>query len=66
MVTKMSDSIGNLRLNTLCLGLQGFIFNVIHRKGALYLDADAVSRLNHIDEVAYINTKEDLRDDMNL
>lgn len=28
--------------------------------------ADAVSRLNHIDEVAYINTKEDLRDDMNL
>ena len=65
MVTKMSDAIGNLRLNTLCLGLQGFTFSVIHRKGALHLDADAVSRLFHKDEVAYINTEEDLRDDMN-
>ena len=37
MVTKMSDAIGNLRLNTLCLGLQEFTFSVIHRKGALHL-----------------------------
>jgi hypothetical protein len=62
MVTKMSDAIGNLRLNTLYLG---FTFSVIHRKGALHLDADEVSRLFHKDEVAYINTEEDLQDDMN-
>jgi len=65
MVTKMSDPIGKVRLNTLCLGLQGFTFSVIHRKGSLHLDADAVSRLFHKDEVAYVSTEDDLRDDMN-
>ena len=64
MVTKMSGSEGNLRLHNLCLGVQGFTFSVIHRKGALHLDADAVSRLFHKDEVAYVFTEEDLRDDM--
>ena len=65
MVTKMSDIVGKVRLHSLCLGLQGFTFSVIHRKGSLHLDADAVSRLFHKDEQAYIHTEDDLRDDMN-
>ena len=64
MVTKMSGSEGNLRLHNLCLGLQGYTFSVIHRKGELHMDADAVSRLFHKDEVAYVYKEEDLRDDM--
>ena len=64
MVTKMSDKMGNLRLHSLCLALQEFTFEVIHRKGALHLDADAVSRLFRKDEVAYVFQEEDLRDDM--
>ena len=64
MVTKMSDKMGNLRLHSLCLALQEFTFEVIHRKGALHLDADAVSRLFRRDEVAYVFQEEDLRDDM--
>ena len=65
MVTKMSGTEGNLRLHNLCLGLQGYTFSVIHRKGELHMDADAVSRLFHKDEVAYVHNEEDLRDDMN-
>ena len=64
MVTKMSGSEGNLRLHNLCLGLQGYTFSVTHRKGELHMDADAVSRLFHKDEVAYVYKEEDLRDDM--
>jgi len=64
MVTKMSGSEGNLRLHNLCLGLQGYTFSVTHRKGDLHLDADAVSRLFHKDEVAYVHNEDDLRDDM--
>ena len=45
MVTKMSGSEGNLRLHNLCLGLQGYTFSVIHRKGELHMDADAVSKI---------------------
>ena len=52
-------------MHNLCLELQGFTFSVIHRKGALHLDADAVSRLLQKVEVAHILTEEDLRDDMN-
>jgi hypothetical protein len=64
MVTKMSDKMGNLRLHSLCLTLQEFTFQVIHRKGALHLDVDAVSRLFRKDEVAYVFQEVDLRDDM--
>ena len=64
MVTKMSGTEGNLRLHNLCLGLQGYTFSVTHRKGELHMDADAVSRLFHKDEVAYVHNEEDLRDDM--
>jgi hypothetical protein len=44
MVTKMKGDC-NGRLLRLCLDLQAFTFEVIHREGKLHLDADAVSRL---------------------
>jgi hypothetical protein len=62
MVTKVGGDVHG-RLTRLCLDLQGFTFRVIHRSGALHLDADAVSRLLRKDEIAYVNTADDLRDD---
>mmetsp|Transcript_16273 Transcript_16273/g.27305 ORF Transcript_16273/g.27305 Transcript_16273/m.27305 type:complete len:207 (-) Transcript_16273:112-732(-) len=63
MVTKLGTVQQNQRLDRLCLNLQDFSFNVIHRKGKEHWDTDALSRLLRINEAAYINTYDDLRTD---
>ena len=63
MVTKPAgDTYG--RLARLCLDIQSYTFTIIHRSGALHLDADGVSRLLRKNEVAYVYTADDLRDDI--
>jgi hypothetical protein len=63
MVTRMSGALQNQRLLRLCLDLQNFAFRVIHRKGRDHWDADAISRLMQIDEVARVHTIDTLRSD---
>jgi hypothetical protein len=62
MVTKVGGD-PHHRLARLCLDLQGYTFSVTHRAGKNHLLPDAVSRLLQSDDVAYVNTVEDLRDD---
>ena len=62
MVTKVGGD-PHHRLARLCLDLQGYTFSVTHRAGKHHLLPDAVSRLLQSDDVAYVNTVEDLRDD---
>jgi hypothetical protein len=45
------------------MDLQGYTFSVKHRAGKHHLLPDAVSRLLQSDDVAYVNTVDDLRDD---
>jgi len=63
MVTKAGGAEAQQRLLRLCLDLQQFTFNVIHRSGKDHLDADAVSRLLGRDDQPYVRTANELRDD---
>ena len=45
------------------MDLQGYTFSVQHRSGKKNLLPDAVSRLLRNDDIAYVNTADDLRDD---
>ncbi len=64
LVTKMGKSVqSHQRLTRLCLDLQGYSFNVHHIKGTDHLEADAVSRLLHHDEVAFVHNEDTLRTD---
>jgi len=63
MVTKAGGAEAQQRLLRLCLDLQQFTFNVIHRSGKDHLDADAVSRLLGKDDQPYVRTANELRDD---
>jgi hypothetical protein len=45
------------------MDLQGYSFELIHRKGGEYLDADAVIRLLQHGEDVHVNTADELRDD---
>jgi hypothetical protein len=63
MVTKAGGAESQQRLLRLCLDLQQFTFNVIHRSGKDHLDADAVSRLLGRDDQPYVRTANELRDD---
>jgi hypothetical protein len=51
------------RLHRLCTDLQGYSFEIIHRKGEEHLDADAISRLLQFGDDIYVNNADDLRDD---
>jgi hypothetical protein len=53
MVTRMGGTLQNERLSRMCLRLQNFSFNVTHRKGKDHWDADAISRLLRVGEVAW-------------
>ena len=65
MVTKVgSTANGNIRLQKLCLELQAYRFNVIHRSGKDHADADAVSRLLTYTDKIWDNTVDDVRDDI--
>jgi hypothetical protein len=64
LITKMGKSVqSHQRLTRLCLDLQGYTFSVHHIKGTDHLDADAVSRLLHHDEVAFVHNEDTLRSD---
>ena len=62
MVTKVGGD-PHHRLARLCMDLQGYTFSVKHRAGKHHLLPDAVSRLLQADDIAYVNTVDDLRDD---
>ncbi len=63
MVTRSGSEQQNQRLLRLCLDLQGFSFSVTHISGVRHLAADAVSRLLRTNDIPYINTVDELRDD---
>jgi hypothetical protein len=62
MVTKPAGD-PHQRLHRLCTDLQGYSFEIIHRKGEEHLDADAISRLLQFGDDIYVNNADDLRDD---
>lgn len=64
LVCKMGKSVySHQRLVKLCIDLQQYWFTVTHRKGKDHIDADALSRLLHIDEEPYVREESDLRHD---
>jgi hypothetical protein len=62
MVTKPAGD-PHQRLHRLCTDLQGYSFEIIHRKEEEHLDAAAISRLLQFGDDIYINNADDLRDD---
>jgi hypothetical protein len=52
-----------LEITSLFTDLQGYSFEIIHRKGEEHLDADAISRLLQFGDDIYVNNADDLRND---
>ena len=63
MVTKAGGAEQHQRLLRLCLDLQEYCFEVVHRQGKKHIMADAVSRLLQKDEQPYVRTADELRND---
>ena len=62
MVLKPSGD-PHLRLDRLCLDLQGFCFRIKHRSGVNHLDADFISRMLRNGEQPFVHTVDTLRTD---